>query len=117
MARLSATDTGRAPGRTRRSTLDAALRGSSRSARDRQRCDSAAHLLRRRGGGPLRRGGSLRLVAEVGAGDAFLQVLEGAEVLDDVAARVVEEDLAVLVAADGDQPLEIVPVLEQIVDG
>src|SRR5208282_3625048 len=36
------------------------------------------------------------LVAEVGAHDSRLQVLERAEVLDDVAAGVVEEQLAVL---------------------
>src|SRR5262249_52776090 len=68
---------------------------------------------------PRGRGGaaSLRLVAEMRPGDALLQVLERAKVVDDVPARVVEEDLAVLVAADGDQPLEVVPVLEEIVDG
>src|SRR5262249_27624226 len=59
----------------------------------------------------------LRLVAEVCAGDPLLQVLEGAEVLDDVAAGVVEEDPAVLVAADRHQPLEVVAVLEEVVDG
>src|SRR5262249_14840540 len=106
MASLSATDTGRGSGRTGRSTLDDALRGSSRSARDPRRTSA-----------PAGRERSLRLVAEVGAGDALLQILGGAEVLDDVAARVVEEDIAVLVAADGAQPLEIVPILEQIVDG
>src|SRR5215468_9200159 len=56
-------------------------------------------------------------VAEVSPGDALLQVLERAQILDDVTARVVEEDLSVLVAADGDQPLEVVAVFEQVVDG
>src|SRR4029453_8530266 len=59
----------------------------------------------------------LGLVAEVRPGDALLQVLECAEILDDVAARVVEEDLALLVAAAGAKPLEVVAILEQVVDG
>src|SRR5262249_54508854 len=60
---------------------------------------------------------SVRLVPEVCPGDPLLQGLESPEGLDDVAARVVEENLPVLVSADRDQPLEIVAVLEQIVDG
>src|SRR5207249_6738402 len=59
----------------------------------------------------------LRLVAEVGARDALLQVLERPEVFDDVAPGVVEEDLATLVPADGHEPLEVVPILEEVVDG
>src|SRR5690242_8266672 len=51
------------------------------------------------------------------AGDALFQVLERPEVLDDVAAGVVEEDLAVFVATDRHQPLEVVTILEQVVDG
>src|SRR5262249_17440408 len=60
---------------------------------------------------------SVRLVPEVRARDALLQVLERTQVLDDVAAGVVEEDLAVLVGPAGDQPPEVRAVLEQIVDG
>src|SRR5262245_46597936 len=57
------------------------------------------------------------LFAEVRPSDAFFQVLERAEILDDVAAGVVEEDLAFLIATHGDQPVELVSVLEQVVDG
>src|SRR5262249_60654030 len=42
MASLSATDTGRGSGRTGRSTLDDALRGASRSARDPRRHSAPA---------------------------------------------------------------------------
>ena len=45
------------------------------------------------------------------------KVLERAEILDDVAAGVIEEQLAVLRAADRDDPFEIVPVFKQIIDG
>src|SRR4029453_4376801 len=66
--------------------------------------------------GPDAPGWLVLLVAEVSARDALLQVLERPEVLDDVAAGVVEEDLAVLVPADRHQPLEVIAILEQIVD-
>src|SRR4030095_475034 len=56
-------------------------------------------------------------VPEVSARYPLLQVLERPEVLHDVAAGVVEEDLAVLVPADRHQPLEVIAILEQIVDG
>src|SRR5207245_3032438 len=59
----------------------------------------------------------LRLVAEVGVRDALLQLLVRPECFDDVAARIVEEDLAALVPADRHEPLEVVAVLEEIVDG
>src|SRR5262245_3145287 len=57
------------------------------------------------------------LFSKMGAGDAFLQILERAQVLDDVAAGIIEEDLAVLVAPYRDQPIELVAILEQVVDG
>src|SRR5215470_2921743 len=73
--------------------------------------DPAMQLSHRPSRAPL-----LRLVAEVCARDPLLQVLERAEVFDDVAAGVVEEDLAVLVAPDRDQPFEIVAIFEEVVD-
>jgi hypothetical protein len=57
------------------------------------------------------------LVAEVGAHDSCLQIFKRAKVFDNIAAGVVEKKLAVLGAADGDDPLEIVPVFKEIVDG
>ncbi len=56
-------------------------------------------------------------VAEVRAYDARLQVFQGAQILDDVTAGVIEEQLAILGAADRDYPFEIIPIFEQIVDG
>ena len=49
------------------------------------------------------------------ARDAFLEIVQGAQVLDDVATGVVEENLAVLVTADRHQPLKLVAVLKQLV--
>src|SRR5712691_7461774 len=53
----------------------------------------------------------------MGADDARLQVLESAQVLNDIAAGIVEEQLAVLGAPHSDDPFEVVAILEQIVDG
>src|SRR5215469_1433257 len=50
------------------------------------------------------------------AHDSRLQIFQRAEILDDVAASVIEEQLAVLRTPDRDDPFEVVPVLKQIVD-
>src|ERR1700737_2168635 len=57
------------------------------------------------------------LVAEMSAHDARLEILERAQILDDIAAGIVEKQLTIFRAADCDYPLEIVPVLQQIIDG
>src|SRR5215470_8666007 len=51
------------------------------------------------------------------AHDARLQVLERAQILNDVTAGIIEEQFPVLGPADRDDPFEIVAVLKQIVDG
>ena len=51
------------------------------------------------------------------AHDTRFQVFQRAQVFDDVAAGVVEEQLAVLGAPDRDNPFELIAILEQIVDG
>ena len=48
--------------------------------------------------------------------DAFLDVFQRAEIFDDVAAGVVEENIAVLVPANGHQPFQFVTVFQQVVD-
>jgi hypothetical protein len=60
---------------------------------------------------------SLVFVAEMRAHDTRLQVFQRAQVFDDVAAGVVEEQLAVLGAPNRDNPFEFIAILEQIVDG
>ncbi len=42
--------------------------------------------------------------------DCFLNVLEGAQVLDDIAAGVVKEDIAFTVAANGNQPFQLISI-------
>src|SRR5580704_8193944 len=56
-------------------------------------------------------------VAEMSAHDARLQVLQSAQILDDVAASVIEEQFPILGAADRNDPFEIVPIFQQIIDG
>src|SRR5258708_24460171 len=51
------------------------------------------------------------------AHDTRFQVFQRAQVFDDIAAGVVEEQLAVLGAPDRDNPFELIAILEQIVDG
>ena len=48
---------------------------------------------------------------------ARLQIFERAQILDDIAPGIVEEQLAILGAADRDNPFEFIAILEQIVDG
>src|SRR6185369_10851124 len=54
--------------------------------------------------------------AEIIPHDSFFDIFDGSEILDDVAAGVVEKDIAFVVAANGDQPLQLVSVFEQIID-
>jgi hypothetical protein len=52
----------------------------------------------------------------MGANNPRLQVLERAEVFHNVAASIVEEQLAALGASDRYDPFEIVAIFKQIVD-
>jgi len=59
----------------------------------------------------------LGLLSEVRPSDAFLEVLERTEVLDDVSSGVVEKYFAAFVAPYCDEPVEVVAILNQVVDG
>ena len=48
--------------------------------------------------------------------DPGFQIFEGAEIFDDVAAGIVEEQLTVLGTADSNDSFEIIPIFEQVVD-
>src|ERR1051325_11278116 len=50
------------------------------------------------------------------SGDALLQVFQCAQIFDDITAGVVKENLSVFVAPHRYQPIELVPIFEQIVD-
>src|SRR5258705_10501807 len=60
---------------------------------------------------------SLVFVAEMRAHDTCFQIFKRAQVFDNIAAGIVEEQLAVLGAPDRDNPFELIAILEQIVDG
>ena len=59
---------------------------------------------------------SLVLVAEMRPHDARLEIFESAKILDDIAAGIIKEQLAIFGATDGNDPFQIVAVFKQVVN-
>src|SRR5215470_12680208 len=55
-------------------------------------------------------------LAKIVSQNSFLDIRKSAQILNDVPACVVEEEIALVIAADGDEPLQLIAILEQIVN-
>jgi hypothetical protein len=54
--------------------------------------------------------------AEVISQDSFFNVGNGAQVLNDIAAGIVKENVALFISSDRDEPFEFVTIFQEIID-
>jgi len=49
--------------------------------------------------------------------NALLDILEGAEIVEDIPSGIIEIDVAVFIAGNSHQPIQLITIFQYIVDG